>query len=159
MNSSAREQKYQSASYLRLHLTATTQGVIPTNQLQEVVIIESDRLTPIPNMPHWIMGLLNQRSRIFWVIDLPHFLGLAPIHSEGDNYNLAIVRIEEKAVGLRLDTVEGIIRFAPENIQSPVGVVPSALEPYLSGCILYAEEILLVLEAAAIVQGATNQLF
>jgi len=124
-----------------------------------VVIIESDRLTPIPNMPPWIMGLLNQRSRIFWVIDLPHFLGLAPIHSEGDNYNLAIVRIEEKAVGLRLDTVEGIIRFAPENIQSPVGVVPSALEPYLSGCILYAEEILLVLEAAAIVQGATNQLF
>jgi twitching motility protein PilI len=63
MNSSAREQKYQSASYLRLHLTATTQGVIPTNQLQEVVIIESDRLTPIPNMPPWIMGLLNQRSR------------------------------------------------------------------------------------------------
>ncbi|MBR8831343.1 MAG: hypothetical protein N5P05_002100 [Chroococcopsis gigantea SAG 12.99] len=143
-------------TYLRVQLADSTQAVIPMSKMQEVLTTACDRITVMPLMPQWVMGLLNQRSQIFWVMDLPQFLGLPPLEVEEQTYNIAIVRVEDRPVGLRVKQVHGVSRFSAEAIQSPIGTLPSQLEPYLRGYVLKQESILLVLDTPAIVQGASQ---
>jgi Chemotaxis signal transduction protein len=46
------------------------------------------------------------------------------------------------------------VRLTPELIQSPINQVSSGLIPYLRGCVLQEKEILLVLDAEAIIRYA-----
>ncbi|HEY9835861.1 MAG TPA: chemotaxis protein CheW, partial [Vampirovibrionales bacterium] len=54
---------------------------------------------------------------------------------------------------LIVQAVEGVLRLTPENIQPPLGQVSSGLVPYLRGCVLLDTEILLVLDAEAIMRS------
>ena len=138
--------------YLKLQIDPSTQAVIPMTQAQEVVVIPRERITPIPNMPPEVMGLLNQRSRVFWVIDLPRLLNLSPLEPDLNAYNLAIVRANDIPLGLVVQQIQGVIRVSETLIQSPIGNVSPHLAPYLRGCILQPHNgIVLVLDALALI--------
>lgn len=147
-------QKNSGEAYLRLQLDAQTQAVLPMQQIQEVLVVPAERLTPIPNMPEWVLGLLNQRSRVFWAIDLPCLLALSPPVQQAQEYNIAIARSGNTPLGLVVQKVQGAIRLSEAAIQSPVGNVAPGLVPYLRGCVLQQSEILLVLDAEAIVHSS-----
>lgn len=140
-------------SYLKFQFGQYTPAVLSMSQAQEVVILPPDRLTPMPNMPAPVMGLLNRRSRVLWVIDLAGMLGLPPVETNVQHYNLVIIRNESISLGLIVQEVEGVVRLMPESIQSPLGQVSSGLVPYLSGCILQEQEFLLALDAEAIMRS------
>jgi twitching motility protein PilI len=145
-------------AYLRLQLDAQTQAVIPMKQMQEVVVVPIERITSIPNMPDCVFGLLNQRSRVFWVIELPRLLELSPLDPQLTEYNIAIVRADNIPMGLVVQQILGVMRFSEELIQSPIGAVAPGVSPYLRGCLLQrGEGILLVLDAIAIVNAPVLQ--
>ena len=139
--------------YLRLTLGQNTHAALPMKNAQEVLRIKRDRITPIPNMSDCVFGLLNQRSRIFWVVDLSQLLEMQPIERSSQEYNLAIIRTLDAALGVIVPVIKGVTRFAIEDIQSPVGNVAPGLVPYLQGCVLEESHILLVLDAEAIVNA------
>jgi len=145
--------------HIRLRLDEQTLAVISTSQAQEVLVVPQQRLTVMPNMPAAVVGLLNHRSRIFWVLDLPQLCGLAPLDPRSLEYHLAILRIDDKSVGLAVRQVVGVTRFPEIEIQSPMGQkdIDPSLVPYLRGYMPQAEGILLVLEAAAIAAYSGQQ--
>lgn len=143
--------------YLRLQLTEQNAAVLPMQNAQEVIVVPSGRIVSIPNMPPCVLGLLNQRSRIFWVVDLPQMLGLGTVDLAVQEYNIAIVRVGQVPLGLVVKKIEGITRFPKDDIQSPVGTVAPGLVPYLQGCFLQDKRVLLVLDAPAIVESPTLQ--
>lgn len=151
-NIEAKTIKFQQ-SYLRLELSQNIAAALPMKQAQEVLSLKRDRITVMPNMPDCVLGLINQRSRIFWVVDLCQLLELQPIERSLQQYNLAIVRTKEAALGLIVPVVKGVTRLAIEDIQSPVGNVSPGLVPYLQGCFLQEKNILLVLDAEAIMNS------
>ena len=137
--------------HIRLRLDAHHVAAIHTALAQEVMVIPQQRLTLMPNMPAAVMGLLNHRSRIFWVLDLPKLFGLVPLDPRSPEYHIAILRVNDKPVGIAVQQVQGITRFSTESIQSALdNDVSTGLIPYLQGCIPQVEEMLLVLDAAAI---------
>lgn len=144
--------KSQGDTYLKFHFGQPTPAVLSMNQAQEVIILQPARLTPMPNMPAYVLGLLNRRSRIFWVIDLQRMLGLNETPTNVQQYNVVIIRSGAASLGLLIERVEGVIRLTPDCIQSPHGHVSSDLVPYLRGCTLQEREILLVLDAEAIIR-------
>lgn len=146
-------QKSNGDPYLRLQLDAKTPAVLPMQLAREVTVVATSRLTAIPNMPQPVLGLLNQRSRIFWVVDLPQLLGMTPLSVNLQQYNLAIVQGRNIPLGLAIPKIEGVIRLEADQIQSPVGTVPSPLVPYLQGCILQDQDILLLLDPEAIINS------
>jgi positive phototaxis protein PixI len=139
--------------YLRLELGQNTPAVLPMKYAQEVLSLKRDRITVIPNMPNCVFGLINQRSRIFWVVDLCELLELQPIDRNLQQYNLAIICTKEAALGVVVPVVKGVTRLAIEEIQSPIGNVSPGLVPYLQGCFLQEKNILLVLDAEAIINS------
>lgn len=147
-------QKSSGAPYLRLQLDPQTRAVLPMQLAREVTVIPTSRLTAIPNMPQPVLGLLNQRSRIFWVVDLPQLLGMTPLNVNLQQYNLAIMQVGNIPIGLAMPKIEGVIRIEADQIQSPVGTVPAPLIPYLQGCILQDQDILLMLDPEGIVNSS-----
>lgn len=145
--------KNQGDTYLRFHLSQKTSAAISMSRAQEVIVLPVARLTPMPNMPPYIMGLMNRRSRVLWVVELARMLGLPPVESNGQHHNVIIIRDETTAFGLVVQAVDGVMRLVPEGIQAPLGHLPQGLIPYLHGCVLQEQDVLLVLAAEAIMRS------
>ncbi|MEO0932749.1 MAG: chemotaxis protein CheW, partial [Cyanobacteria bacterium J06641_2] len=110
--------------------------------------------TSMPNMPFGILGLMNWRSRILWVVDLPKLLNLQSPQNRPRQYSVIVVRTESMILGLVVHEIIGTLRFNTDEIRSPIGQVASSLVPYLRGCIVQQKEILLVLDAQPIVHSS-----
>lgn len=141
-------------SYLRLDLDRQTPAILAMDHTQEVLVVPTRRITPMPNMAECVLGLLNWRNRVLWVIDLPQMLKLQPLDTAAQQYHIAIIRVGQVPLALVVQEVKGVTQFIPDCIQSPTGLVPSSLMPYLHGCIQQQNEILLVLNTEAIVHSS-----
>ena len=140
-------------SYLKFQFGQQTPAVLSMSRASEVIVLPVNRLTPMPNMPAYVMGLLNRRSKVLWVIDLARMLGLPGVEINIQHYNIVIISNGSATFGLIVQAVEGVVRLTPECIQSPLGQVSSGLVPYLRGCVLQEQEILLVLDAEALLRS------
>ncbi|MFH7023919.1 MAG: chemotaxis protein CheW [Heteroscytonema crispum UTEX LB 1556] len=140
--------------YLKFRLNQQTAAVLSMRHTQEGVVVPVESVTSMPNMPACIMGLMNWRSRIVWAIDLSRMLNLESLDNRFRQYNVIIIRVESVVLGLVVQEIKGTTKFMPDEIRSPVGQVASSLVPYLRGCVVQQKEILLVLDAQAIVQSS-----
>jgi twitching motility protein PilI len=90
---------------------------------------------------------------VLWVTDLALLLGLPVAHTHTQQYKLVLLQVHRVLLGLRVEEIEGIVSAPPENIQSPPAHIPKNLLPFLKGCILQGNEVLLTLNAEAILQA------
>ncbi len=150
-------QKTVGDAHLKFHLGQKTPACFAMTHVQEAIVLPAHRLTPMPNMPASLLGLMNRRSRVVWVVDLALMLGVSRLSPSVQQYSLVMIQVGTVPLGLAVQRIEGIRWVQQEAIQSPLGQVTSALVPYLRGCILQPQEIVLVLDAEAIVQSPILQ--
>lgn len=143
----------QEDAYVTFQLDQQTPAVLAMKHAQEVLVVPVGRITPMPNMPECVLGLLNRHSRVLWVINLAQMLKLQPIAPITQQYTIVIIKVGQVPLGLIVQEVQGVMRFKPDSIQSSPGIIPSNIAPYLEGCILQQKQILLVLKAEAIVNS------
>lgn len=143
--------------YLRIQIDRDIAAAIPMEYAREVLVIPNKRLTPIPNMSPCVLGLLNQRSKVFWVVDLPQILELTQQKKYSQQYHIAIVRVNDIPLGLAVDRVKGSIRLDPNGIRSPLETIPLHLIPYVQGCFALKTEVLLILNLQAIINSPLLQ--
>lgn len=140
-------------AYLKFLLDSQTPVVLPMKQVQEVLVLSANRLTPMPNMPACIVGLMNRRSRVLWVIDLTRLLGTPALDLNVQQHTLVIVRPGTISLGVVVQRVDGMVWMTPEQIQPPPSHVPSSLLTYLRGCVLQEQEVWFVLDAPTLLQS------
>lgn len=139
--------------YLKVQIDRDTPAAIPMEYAREVVVVPTKRLTPIPNMPSCVLGLLNQRSKIVWVVNLAQILELSPNQKYTQHYHIALVRVNDIPLGLRINQVKGAVRLDSRTIQSPTNKIAPHLIPYVEGCVALETEILLILDLKAIINS------
>lgn len=141
-------------AYLKFQIAPQTSGLLAMKTVQEVLILPAHQLTPMPNMAVPVLGLMNRRSKVFWVVDLAQMLRFpsTPVHLQ--QYNIVVIQVERLLIGLAVQSVEGMARFMPEMVHAPPRQVSPELVPYLRGCVLHQDQIHLILEAEAIVHSA-----
>jgi positive phototaxis protein PixI len=143
-------------SYLRFSLGVQS-ALLPTRQVQEAITLPAARITPMPNQPPALLGLINRRSQVLWVADLALLLGLPGAYASTQQYNLVIVQTGSLVMGLRVQGVDGILSTTPQQVQPTPLHLPPGLVPFLRGCVLQASEVLLVLDADAIARAPALQ--
>lgn len=157
VRSSSHSSRAAGEAFLRFELCPQTSAVLFMRYVQEAMILPARRLTPMPNMPACMLGLMNRRSRVVWVIDLAQMLGLSLLDANTQQYSLVQVQVGTIALGLAVQQVEGITWINPDQVQPPIGPVVPALAPYLRGCVVQQQEqkqeMLLVLDAETIAQS------
>ncbi|MBD2296245.1 purine-binding chemotaxis protein CheW [Anabaena sphaerica FACHB-251] len=138
-------------SYLQFQINQQTTAVLSITHTQEAIIVPVESVTSMPNMPSCILGLMNWRSRVIWVIDMPKMFNLEGLEHPLRQYNIIVIKVESKLLGLVVQEIKGTTKLRADDIHSPVGQVATSLVPYLCGCVEEKEEILLVLDARNIV--------
>lgn len=84
-------------------------------------------MTPVPNAPHHVRGVINLRGEVATVIDLRTVLGLPSVEQTRDTRNL-IVHSQGEAIGLLVDRISDILTVrrdqvsdAPSNVDGVDG--------------------------------------
>jgi positive phototaxis protein PixI len=139
--------------FLKFQLDCQTCAVVPMLQTQEAIVLPSGRISVIPNLPSPVLGLFNRRSSLLWLVDLPEILGLEPIDRHAHSFDVALLKVGQIPLAVAVRSIQGVVRFAQEEVESPIGSFNPAFTPYLRGWILQDKELILVLEPEAIINA------
>lgn len=104
---------------------------VPITDLQEVV--KTPEITPIPNAPEFIKGILNLRGRIVVAIDLEKRFGLVR-EKEVAPSHIVIAGFNGSLFGVLVDRVSEVLRIRSDSINPPPPVISSKINAdYISG--------------------------
>ena len=156
--------------YLRFQLTPEIPALLPMARVQEALLVPATAISPLPNLPAFVIGIMNARDRVFWVVDLGQLLGLPPIPTNPRDYQVVVIQLAatdpesfdptdfatEPSLGLAVGQVRGVARFESQHLQLAVPDVPECLQPHLLGCFIEADKRVLVLNPATITTAPTR---
>lgn len=130
--------------------------LLPMKYTQEVLVVPHQKVTIMPNTPNHVIGLLNQRSHIYWLIDLSLFLELEMKYQNSQEYNIVIIKVNNIPLGLVVEKIKGVTRVNVDEIQSPLNKTFPHLIPYLSGCVMENNKFNLILNPQIILNHHLN---
>jgi purine-binding chemotaxis protein CheW len=114
---------------------------VPSAQVQQVDMI--DRVTFVPNAPHFVEGVVSMRGQIVPVVSLRRRFSL-PVIPYDIKSRLLVVRLDNRLIGLAADQAREFIRLEAEQIAPPPeGLEGPGLE-YLEGVVSEGERLILV---------------
>ncbi|RMF21181.1 MAG: hypothetical protein D6756_12950, partial [Cyanobacteria bacterium J083] len=65
------------SAYLRFELTPQMTALIAMEGVEESIVIPRNNITPLPNMPATVLGIMSSRNQVFCLFDLAQLLGLS----------------------------------------------------------------------------------
>ncbi|NJO41782.1 MAG: purine-binding chemotaxis protein CheW [Cyanobacteria bacterium CRU_2_1] len=115
--------------FLRFQLGRDTAALLPISQLTEVLTIPIGQITPVPQLPGWVMGVYNWRGEVLWMVDLAHLSGLIPWHQQAINvltYTAIVLSVRTGTATHADDQMVGLVVNRAETIE---WCDPNALQP------------------------------
>ncbi|MCK4706397.1 MAG: purine-binding chemotaxis protein CheW [Gammaproteobacteria bacterium] len=108
-------------------------------------IIRSAPITPVPNSPEFVEGVINLRGDIIPVIDLRKRLNLYTEEIQKKNWIL-ILDIEASVTGFVVDMVDEVLKIDEKTIEPAPEIVLAGLESqYIRGVVEVAGKRLMIL--------------
>lgn len=104
---------YSRKQYIRF-LLGDMLFAIPLSAATEIGHLPN--ITPLPNLPDWILGVSNIRGEIISIVDIKLFFGL-PVHGIKRDSRFIVVRDQNMKVGLMVDKVIGILSIDHNDIE------------------------------------------
>ncbi len=93
-------------------------------------LIKPRSLTELPQVPHYICGIITLRGEVIPVVDLKSRLGLEQEinYCDLDSQRIVVCEGKEQRVGLLVDSISQVVRLSVEEIEKPqlVGDNPAA---------------------------------
>lgn len=119
--------------FLRFFVTAEDEFALPATGIRRIIEQPPDRVTPIPNVSHLLLGTLNEQGRVVWVADLGQFLGYASILNT-DRPEISVIAVEDQGtmLGLAVNRIVGTRWLNPDKTRV-ANNCPDAMAPFLRG--------------------------
>jgi purine-binding chemotaxis protein CheW len=102
-------------------------------------------ITPIPNAPAHVRGVMNLRGTIIPVIDLRRRLGLSPVEYNRLNA-IVVVNAGAKVRGLLVDVVTDVRSFSHSSIARPPDFGNEGESPCITGLAKEGDKVILLLD-------------
>ncbi len=107
-------------------------------------VLKMIRVTPLPRSDDFVEGVINLRGEVIPVIDLRKRFGL-PTVDRTDESRIIIVEVEERMVGLTVDSVSEVIRLSNKQIQEAPNQVAGEQTNLIMGVGKIDERMLIIL--------------
>jgi purine-binding chemotaxis protein CheW len=95
-------------------------------------IVRVPEITAVPHAPAYIEGVINLRGRIIPVVHLPKRFGGLPGEASKKN-RIVVVEMENRVIGLLVDSASEVLRIPPSEIEAPQNVFPEGEIGYITG--------------------------
>jgi purine-binding chemotaxis protein CheW len=128
--------------YILFHLAGTDYG-IPCRLVKQMEMVEE--MTPVPNAPAYVEGLIFIRGQVVPAINLRARFGFDRIPYDLTT-RLIVVRSGERNVGLIVDSAREFVTMPEEDLQPPPDSVSGLSGDYLKGIATIGERLILVLD-------------
>jgi purine-binding chemotaxis protein CheW len=104
-------------------------------------------ITPVPQVPPWLHGVINLRGDIVSVIDFRTFLGLEAVH-QSDNRRLLVVTTADATVttSLIVDQINGIVALPMSPGPASAPPPEAAMAPYAGGIYRHEDQVVTILD-------------
>ena len=112
-------------------------------------IIPVPRITRVPGVKRWLLGIANLRGKVISVSDLRDFLTGRPT-AQLPGSQIVVVRIGEWDYALLVDEVVGMRHFGPQHRLPTMDTVDENLRPYVTEAFLHENQHWLVFNTSAL---------
>lgn len=129
-----------------IFLLGNIKCAVPAANIREVG--EINYITPVPNVPDWLLGITSLRGDILSLVDLGAFLNLASNEVKESSLGVAdveimVVQSQQESLGaittgLIVDEVDDIQDIAMEQVRVPTAAIDNQLGAYMRG--VYEED-------------------
>lgn len=148
----ARRAKFIVFTLAETNLAVTLEDVLEIHRMP--------RVTPIPNVPDWVLGVTNLRGDILSVVDLRGLLGLGASPSERSGLIMVVrSRDHEVTTALVVDRVPGMATLDPERFAMPTSGLDGPLAHYLRGVAEDRDRLLALIDMDALLRSAEMRQF
>jgi purine-binding chemotaxis protein CheW len=107
-------------------------------------------VTPIPNAPPHIKGVMNLRGTVVPVVDLRSRFAMA--ETEADQFTVIIVvRVGKRVVGLVVDAVSDVLNIGAGDVEAPPEMGQDVDISFLTGVAKSGERLTLLLDIEKVV--------
>lgn len=107
-------------------------------------IIGIQRITDMPDVAHYIKGVINLRGKVIPVIDIRIRFGL-PERDYDERTCIIVVHLEGTAVGLIVDSVSEVIDIPDDEIEHPPQVNRGSGSQFIEGLGKVEQEVKILL--------------
>jgi purine-binding chemotaxis protein CheW len=116
---------------------------VPIERVREIVRVPE--ITAVPNTPDYVEGVINLRGRIISVIDLRKRFGEREFEKTRKS-RVVVVEIEDRIVGLIVDSAAEVVKLSPSDIEPPSAVFLEGELDYVTGVGKLAGRLVILLD-------------
>ena len=144
------EETQQDNKYLTFKISNESYG-IDIGDITE--IIEMQKITEVPDMPHYVKGVINLRGRVIPVINLRLRFNLEEIGYD-DRTCIVIAKVNDVSIGFIVDRVLEVLDIPEDDIAPPPQFkTASGYEKYVMGIGKIGEDVKILLDAEKIINS------
>lgn len=146
-----------STAHVVFRLGARTMA-IPLAAVSEIA--RPPKVTRLPHVPAWVLGIANLRGDIVSMLDLEGFLSGKPGKSSHEQRMLALRPAgDEVRTAVLVDTVDGIQAFEDARISRVTRGYDAEVAPYARGLYQLEDDLVVVLDADRLLQSKPMRQF
>ena len=106
--------------------------------------------TPVPGTLPYVAGVIQVRGRVVPVVDLRARFGLPAIAATIDS-RVVVAQLEQRTVGLLVDSAREVVKLSPEQIQPPPPMMSDGAEGFVKAVAHLDKRMLMVIDFAKII--------
>jgi purine-binding chemotaxis protein CheW len=136
------EEDTQREKYLTFSIGSETYG-FEIKYVTEIIGIQE--ITEIPELPHYVKGIINLRGKIIPVMDV-RLRFKKEARAYNDRTCIVVIDIQDSSIGLVVDHVSEVMRIPAENIAPPPAAKTGFHNRYIKGIGKVGVEVKLLLD-------------
>ncbi len=137
-------------TYVLFEIAGTTYGV-PSGDVAQIEMIE--HITPVPNAPETVEGVVFSRGQVIPAISLRARFGFPKIEHDVRS-RLVVVRVAGRNIALIADAAREFRRIPAEAINPPSEALSGTTGKYLEAIAADGDRLILLLNLAEVVKTA-----
>ncbi len=102
-------------------------------------------ITRVPNVPHYINGVMNLRGKVIPVIGLRKKFQLEHAPTTDDS-RIIVLSVDEVNVGILVDSCSEVITLDKEQVDKTYDLMDSLKDDYIEGIGKFGERIIIILD-------------
>lgn len=142
----------ETESYVLFSL-ADTAYAVSSRDVERMEMV--DHVTPVPNTPAFVDGVVFSRGRVVPAVNLRQRFGFVRVPYDPKT-RLIIVAHGERVVGLIVDSAREFVTISAESIQPPPETMAATTGRYLRGVADADGRVILVLDVGGVLDAVTT---
>ncbi|MEL6494055.1 MAG: chemotaxis protein CheW [Cyanobacteria bacterium J06623_7] len=148
-------------AYVKFEIVPEFSALLSMSQVQKSLIVEAEKITPLPSMPEAVIGIMSSAERVFCVFDLAQMLSLTSSLVYAQKYQIILLKSVAPPsfyIGFAIANFRGVSRIVNQQIRRlEPQMFPTSMTNFIEGIVEIDDELIPVLGFEQILSYLTTK--